>query len=214
MVIVHSADGVSVEERRWKRFWQSKGYATFMLDYMKPRGASANHSKTWPREGSDVHDALKVLATHPQIDTDRVAIQGHSNGATVAGNSAGKVRSAPFLNWPADKIIPKAFVLLYGGCAGVLMPPTAAIKGTATLYLVGAEDTAAQPKACKTNADSQKSQGADIKAVIYPGVYHKFDGDKTGKASTKFGTVKMMPNAEAFKKAKQEAEALLARVFK
>lgn len=213
VVIVHSADGVTTEETRWKDFWLAKGYATFMLDYMAPRGISANNSSAWPRDGEDVQDALIVLATHPRIDTDRVAIQGHSTGATAAGNSAGKIRSTPFMNWPADKIIPKAYILLYGGCAGVMMPPTARIKGTATLYLIGSEDEAARPDACKLNADSQKSQGADIKAVIFPGVYHKFDGDKIFRTSTKFGVIDMRPNSEAFEMAKQEAASLLARVF-
>lgn len=111
VVIVHSSDGVTFEEYRWDEFWLSNGYATFMLDFMSPRITSINDSSTWPRNGADVHDALKVLATHPQIDTDRVAIQGHSNGATVAADSASKVRTEPFFSWPADKIIPKAFIL-------------------------------------------------------------------------------------------------------
>lgn len=207
VLIVHSTDGINAAETGWASFWRDQGYATFMLDYMAPRGVGSNN-RNIPRSPYDVADALKVLATHPRIDTSRIAVQGLSNGASITVSSAGLNASQ------ADRIgaEPVAYIMLYGGCWYNLIAET--MPDAAFLYIVGASDVMVRADDCVTREKLTAPHGKDVRTVVIPGAHHGFDGNETKDfMHPKFGHVVMSPDAAATRAARSEAQKLLQRVF-
>ncbi len=207
VVIVHSADGIDAAEQGWASYWRDQGYATFLLDYMAPRNADRN-GRVIPRSPYDVADALTVLATHPRIDTKRVAVQGLSNGATMTVSSAGLVSSMAH----RIGIMPRAFIMLYGGCHFNLMADS--MPDAAYLFMVGEKDTLIPASLCMAKEELTAKHGKDVRAVVFPGAHHGFDGTAVKDFQhRRFGHVVMQPNRSARDQARAEANALLKRVF-
>lgn len=207
VVLVHSGDGVDYSERQWENLYLGEGYAVFMLDYMAPRSVTGN-SRKWPRSGMDVYDALKVLATHPRIDSMRIAVQGFSNGGTVAASSVS------ILSGRDDVPKPRAFIMTYGGCvAATRLQFLTNLENTSFLFLVGAQDQTVLPIHCKTVAEDFAEKGIEAKAILFPGVYHGFDDVETKTVSTRYGVQVMRPDRDATQRSYDEATALLKRVF-
>ena len=88
VILVHGTGGVGYRESTWLSFLRDHGIATFVLDYFAPRNVKPR-DRDIPQPPQDVWGALKILATHPRIDNDRVAIMGFSNGATITLISSG-----------------------------------------------------------------------------------------------------------------------------
>jgi len=207
VVVVHSTDGIDTAEKGWASYWRIQGYATFLLDYMAPRNADKN-DRDIPRSPQDIADALKVLATHPRIDTGRVAVQGLSNGATMTVGSGGLISSM------AGRIgvVPKAYIMLYGGCDYNLMADN--VPDAAYLFMVGEKDTLIPASVCTAKEELSKKYGTDVRTVVFPGAYHGFDGNTVKDfEDRRFGNVVMKPNRTARNQARVEASALLKRVF-
>lgn len=207
VVIIHSTDGINAAEKGWAKFWHRQGYATFLLDYMGPRNVGKN-DRAIPRPPYDVADALTVLATHPRIDNDRVAVQGLSNGATIAVSSASLVDSM------ADRIgvAPKAFIMMYGGCHYNLADFNT--TDAAYLFIVGDSDSQIPASMCTAKEELAAKSGKDVRAIVIPNAHHGFDGDESKSFNhPRFGLVIMEPSSSATKRARNEAKALLDRVF-
>jgi dienelactone hydrolase len=209
VMVVHSADGIDAAERGWVSFWHQQGYATFLLDYMTPRNAGPNADPNGgdiPNSPQDIADALKVLATHPRIDTGRVAVQGLSHGATMTVGSGGLIRAKRI------GIAPKAYIMLYGGCNYNLVANK--ITDAAYLFMVGDKDTLIPASLCTAKEELGAKHGKDVRTVIFPGAYHGFDGNAVKDIKDRrFGHVVMKPNRTARNQARIEAGALLKRVF-
>lgn len=66
----------------------AKGFATFVVDLYTPRkeanGACENGIVPMARGARDIHAVLNVLATMPEVDANRVFLQGYSLGASSA----------------------------------------------------------------------------------------------------------------------------------
>ncbi len=207
MLVVHSADGIGTAEKDWVSFWLDKGYVTFLLDYMTPRNASGQDPDI-PRSPHDIADALKVLATHPRIDTGRVAVQGLSNGAAMTIGSGGLIRS----RGGRIGIVPKAYIMLYGGCDYNLKADN--ISDAAYLFMVGDKDTLIPATLCTAQETRTTEFGKDVRTIVFPGAYHGFDGNAVREfQDSRFGPVVIRPNRTARNRARVEAGALLQRVF-
>lgn len=207
VVVVHSTDGIDAAETGWASFWRNQGYATFLLDYMAPRNADQN-GRDIPRSPQDIADALKVLATHPRIDTGRVAVQGLSNGATMAVGASGLIGSKA----GRIGIAPKAYIMLYGGCSYNLKADK--IFDAAYLFMVGDKDTLIPASLCTAKEELIANHGNDVRTIVFPDAYHGFDGNTAKEfQDRRFGNVVVQPNRTARNRARIEAGALLKRVF-
>src|SRR5215213_6160707 len=89
MVIAPGSSGVGKKDlERWAPLFTNAGIAAFVVDSFTQRGiagTSEDQSLLSPAANdADALAALKLLATHPLIDRDRIGIIGFSRGAATA----------------------------------------------------------------------------------------------------------------------------------
>lgn len=116
---------------------------------------------------ADVLDALAWLRTQPQVDANRIALMGWSNGATTA-LSVMDAHQSP----PAPPLA--AVALFYPGC-GQLQAAEPAVP--AVLMQLGGADDWTPPEPCERLAHRWQAEGHDVMLDVYPGAYHGFDSD-------------------------------------
>ena len=77
LVLSHGSSGISPAAYDvWAAKMNDAGVAIFIIDSFRPRGVdqtATDQSKvTFPAQTADALNALRVLATHPQIDSTRI----------------------------------------------------------------------------------------------------------------------------------------------
>jgi len=86
IVTMHGSGGTVINQE-WIRRLNEAGVATFQIDSFSGRGATdviANHGGVRTTEMIvDAYKALKLLATHPNIDSQRIGLMGFSKGGIV-----------------------------------------------------------------------------------------------------------------------------------
>lgn len=178
-VLGHGSDGVASSTIGvYVKALNQAGIATFVVDSYNPRRFVQHTVLTRNEQNataniSDSMHALKLLATHPKIDPEKIFFIGWSTGG----------RSALYGAFPAylRAVVPAP--LKYAGSVG-LYPSgcTSRIRvehlGTnpAPLHLILAEkDDVTPPKPCAKFADELKAAGHKVTYVTYPNTYHAFD---------------------------------------
>ena len=87
-MLVHGSAGVSPREDRWAEELRQAGAATFVLDTFTGRAIASTEADQSQISSlamiGDAYRALELLATHPRIDSARIAVMGFSKGGAVA----------------------------------------------------------------------------------------------------------------------------------
>lgn len=173
VVLMHGSNGPNKSVRAWADYLNGIGVATFMLDYFTGRGIQktmedqSQLSQIVP--ATDALLALRLLASHPFIDAQRIAVMGFSKGGTSAQVASFKVMNELVLG----KDSPLQFaghLAFYGGCTAA-----ARTTGAPILMLVGEAEDYIPLANCRHAYELMKVKGADIKLVTYPGAHHGFD---------------------------------------
>ncbi|HMW22484.1 MAG TPA: dienelactone hydrolase family protein [Burkholderiaceae bacterium] len=181
VVFMHGSGGLFDAMRGyWPRFFSRQGYAMLALDTFSPRGVRStaeDQSQVPPAaDVADVYAALRLLASHPRIDPDRIALIGTSRGGTATWRAAlqrvidsqpGSARYAAFLP------------MYSGGCAGSLrVAVQPGVFGPAPmLWLHGDADDYAPIEPCQDFAREIGAAGIPVTFLTLPGAGHKFDAD-------------------------------------
>jgi dienelactone hydrolase len=88
MVIAHGSAGVADRESWWADHLDDVGVAAFIVDSFTPRNirdtATDQTQLSTAANVADAFAALKLLATHPKIDKQRIGVIGFSKGGQVA----------------------------------------------------------------------------------------------------------------------------------
>jgi cephalosporin-C deacetylase-like acetyl esterase len=92
VILVHGSGGVGPHEARWADEFTGMGVATFILDSFSARGigetAEDQSRLSLGATIVDAYRAAELLSTHPQIDSNRIALMGFSEAATLASTAA------------------------------------------------------------------------------------------------------------------------------
>lgn len=182
VVLVHGSGGVYPELMNfWGKRFNDQGIAAFVIDVFGPRGVKSTGEDQsqvpFTADLADAFAALKLLATHPAIDRDRIAVMGFSRGGITAWR-ANVNRIASGLS--PDGVRFAAHVALYsGGCAGTTsVSAKSGVFGTAPMLFVhGEEDDYTYASDCKDYAARIAATGTPAEFVPIAGARHKFDAD-------------------------------------
>jgi carboxymethylenebutenolidase len=176
---VYNVDTLSKRHKEWGSFWAERGYFALLVDSFGPRGYPAGFPvgsyKDRPAEVSeqtvrpfDAYGALRFLRGHKGVISDRIGLQGWSNGAmtalvTMSDQSPGKLETGF-----------RAALAEYPGCS------MDAVRGeyrsyAPVLMLLGEKDEEVNPKVCEQFAKKAKAAGGALEAHTYPGATHNYD---------------------------------------
>jgi dienelactone hydrolase len=175
VVLMHGCGGIVYRHMRgWTDTLHALGYATFVVDSFRGRSLTevcTTGALTSTRRIPDAYGALRILATHPRIARDRIALMGFSHGG-LAALSAGTV-------WARDRYVRageppyRAFLPFYPACNGRSTKPS----GTAAPIRIhsGEMDDWTPAAACVELAAEATAAARDIRVTVYPGAAHAFD---------------------------------------
>ena len=174
MVVVHGSGGVSAgREHAWAKRLVDMGVAAFVTDSFRPRGVTSTAEDqsqvSTVSMVADAFNALKLLATHPRIDPDRIGIMGFSKGGQVSLYTA----LEPFRRAAAGNLRFATHVPLYPSCA--LPYISREITRAPMLVLMGGADDYTPAVQCERYIEWFRGKGAPIRSIVYPGASHGFD---------------------------------------
>jgi dienelactone hydrolase len=176
MVVVHGSSRVLENGWAWARRLNEMGVATFVIDNFTGRGVketATDQSRLSPAaDAAGALAALRLLATHPQIDPKRIGVIGFSRGGSAAINTALEPIRLAVID---DSLRFAAHVALYPGCAVPYF--SARLDGSPILMLLGGKDDYTPASNCLAYADKLRARGASIQVVVYPDANHAFDSD-------------------------------------
>jgi dienelactone hydrolase len=181
VVFMHGSGGIfDAMLGHWPRFFNAQGYAMLALDTFSPRGVKStveDQSLVPPAaDVADVYAALRLIASHPRIDSDRIALIGTSRGGTATWRAA----LQRVIDGQPARPRYAAFLPMYsGGCAGslrVVVRP--GVFGSAPmLWLHGDADDYAPIEPCRRYVAEIAAAGTPATLVEFLGAGHKFDAD-------------------------------------
>ena len=183
VVLVHGSGGVyDAVLDFWPKQLTAAGFAVFTLDMFAPRGVrnTADDQSLVPfaADVADAFAALRLLATHPRIDAQRIAIMGFSRGGTAALRT-GVEQIAAGQKLP-DGLRYAAIVPVYaGGCAGIfrLVVKPGVFGPAPMLFIHGDADDYTPIGPCRDYAERIGKAGTPVQFVVVEGAHHKFDAD-------------------------------------
>ena len=181
MVILHGSGGISPgREMETAELLRANGIASLVVDYYAPRGVTdeTNYmlrviSVTEFDAVADAYGALKLLASHPAIDGDRIGVMGFSYGGMAARFALDeRIRRS---------LVPDArgfaaAIDVYGPCFQNL--GTRATSGAPLLTLRGTEDASNDLAACKKREDELRGIGVLVEAHVFEGAGHAWEVDR------------------------------------
>lgn len=180
LVLSHGSGGISPAAFDvWARDMNAAGVAIFIIDSFKPRGVdqtATDQSKVpYSAQVADALNGLKLLASHPQIDSTRIYNIGMSRGGTTAFETAWPTWQRP-VNTNGAKFA--GHIALYPGMCNVRYRTDDREKATAPIFMpltaLDGEDWQGGAECIKYVEDLAK-KGNDITYKVYKGTYHGFD---------------------------------------
>ena len=116
--------------------------------------------------------ALKLLATHPNIDANRIGIIGQSYGGGAVYTSAFEEARTAVIDGPLKFA---AHIGMYPtGCSSRYW--SANMTKVPMLTLLGGADDWTPAKPCMDFDVAIRAFGTPITTIVYPGAYHSWDG--------------------------------------
>lgn len=172
MVIAHGSGGTNKRDYDWAEYFRAKGIASLIVDSYKERGIGDTLTDqgqlTYIASTGDQLVALKILATHPQIDAKRIGIIGFSRGGAAALGTA-------FEKWRARLAGDARFAIhlsLYGGCGWMADTWT----GAPLYQFIGDSDDLNQPvSVCEAQFKKMQAAGVPTSLYVFKGARHGFD---------------------------------------
>lgn len=180
-ILVHGSGGIGGATDLWARELNAMGVAAFILDTFSGRGIVSTVADQEQLASVammvDAYRALDVLAAHPRIRADRIAVIGFSKGAVASVYSAmERFRTAH-----------GSATNRFAAHVGFYTPCNVAYEGDTRLAPVpirlfhGITDDYVSIEPCRDYVGRAKAAGADVTLTEYPDSPHGFDSPTVGR---------------------------------
>jgi dienelactone hydrolase len=185
IVVVHTIAGYQEANEGWHAdAFRKAGFATLTYSSdaarrMREGGPASVAMSVWPSAVAEAYAAFRLLADHPRIDAQRIAIVGFSFGGEVAFLSAFERFRAALVPGQARFA---AHVAYYpAGVFGALAEP-GAFTGAPILMLLGGKDDNLPVAKAQDYLAYARDSGfpPPIEVSIYPGGYHAWTASSLG----------------------------------
>jgi dienelactone hydrolase len=175
VVLMHGSGGIGPNVQMWSEEFNAMGISTFAIDGFTGRGltSTSNNQALLGRLNFilDIYRALDILAKHPRVDPERIALMGFSRGGQAALYASLK-RFHKMWNKSGAEFA--AYVPFYPDCATTFIGDTDVVDRPIRIFHGSADDY--NPVAsCKAFVARLRTAGHDIELTEYPNAWHVFD---------------------------------------
>jgi dienelactone hydrolase len=181
VVLMHGSGGIySALLDYWPKLLNAQNIAVLSLDRFGPRGVKStaeDQSKVpFAADVADAFAALRLLASHPRIDANRIAIMGFSRGGLASWRTAVE-RIIAAQQLPEGLRFAAHIQMYSGGCNGVfrLIVKPGVFSKKPELWVHGESDDYTPIGPCRDYAQRIGEAGTPVEFVSLAGAYHKFD---------------------------------------
>jgi dienelactone hydrolase len=175
VVLMHGSGGMGNNIELWERTFNAMGVSTFALDGFTGRGltqTSTNQALLGRLNFIlDIYRGLDVLAKHPRVDPQRIALMGFSRGGQAALYASLK-RFHQL--WNKSGVEFAAYIPFYPDCATTFAGDTETADRPIRIF-GGTPDDYNPIALCKAYAARLKAAGRDVEVTEYPNAPHAFD---------------------------------------
>jgi dienelactone hydrolase len=175
VIMMHGINGIGGQVDDWSQHLNSMGVATFVLDSFTGRGLASGQSAGAVSPTArivDAYRALELLARHPRIDPDRIAIMGFSHGGWAALYSS--LKRFARMHGPADGRAFAAHIVFYPGCVQTYLEGDDIVDKPVRIFH-GSADDQLPVVPCRDYAARLRKAGKDVVLTEYAGAHHAFD---------------------------------------
>ncbi|MEQ1883255.1 MAG: dienelactone hydrolase family protein [Burkholderiales bacterium] len=175
VILMHGASGLGDQLDDWAHHLNSMGVATFVLDSFTGRGLTNSESPgavSMISRVVDAYRALELLARHPRIDPDRIAIMGFSHGGWAALYSS--LKRFMRMHGPAEGRMFAAHIVFYPGCIQTYLEGDDIVDKPIRIFH-GSVDDQLPIEPCREYVARLRKAGKDVSLTEYAGAYHAFD---------------------------------------
>jgi dienelactone hydrolase len=175
VILVHGSGGISGATDAWAREVNAMGIAAFILDTFSGRGIVSTVADQSQLNSLammvDSYRALALLAAHPRIDANRIAVMGFSKGAVASVYSANE----RFRNMYAPQGIEfAAHIGLYTPC-NIEYQGDDKTTGKPIRLFHGIADDYVAIGPCRTYVERLKKAGRDVRLTELADAHHAYD---------------------------------------
>jgi dienelactone hydrolase len=175
VILMHGSGGAGGNIGYWQRQLHEVGISTFVIDGMTGRGFTGvgSNQASLGRLNFivDMYRALEILAKHPRVDPERIALMGFSRGGQgVLYASVERFHKM----WNESGVQPAAYVAFYPDCATTYRDDSAVVAKPIRIFH-GTPDNYNPVRTCKAFVGRLKEAKADVELTEYPKAEHGFD---------------------------------------
>jgi dienelactone hydrolase len=175
VVLQHGSAGFSANVDVWSRELNELGVSTFVLDGFTGRGLTeVNSNQALLGRLNfilDIYRALDILAAHPRVDRNRIALMGFSRG----GQAALYASLTRFHRmWNKSGVDFAAYLPFYPDCKTTFVDDTDVTDRPIRIF-GGTLDDYNPIAACKAYVERLKAAGRDVALTEYATASHAFD---------------------------------------
>jgi dienelactone hydrolase len=175
VVLVPGSGGINAGADVWDRQFEAMGISTFTLDSFAGRGIVStvvDQSQLGRLNGIlDLYRALEILAAHPRVDPNRIAVMGFSRGGlTTLYASLKRFHKM----WNPRGIDPAAYIALYPPCTTTYIGDTDVGNHPIRMFH-GVSDDYVEIGPCRAYFQRLRQTAADVQMVEYPDAWHAYD---------------------------------------
>jgi dienelactone hydrolase len=180
----YTATTLSKRHQEWGHLWAQQGYLAILVDGFGPRGYPQGFGRfsyeQRPEELNEVtirpldaYGALAYLRTRGDVVSDRIALQGWSNGGSAA--LAAMSVTAPGITSPTSTKGFRGALAFYPACGLKGQFNDGLVPYAPVRVFQGSADEEVSPGRCAELVNKSRARGGDIELTLYPGASHDFD---------------------------------------